>query len=144
MKKDKDEQLDLAVCDKPSESEEEEEEMEVSDEGEDFDTAKSRNKRIAGRRQHTGRTKRRKVVIDSDSDNEGSDKEFNPEEISSDENSIEAYDSEVSDNDRDGPAKVPPPKQTQEKVIKPPPKDSFRNNQPEAPRREIFLRSGLI
>ncbi|XP_066481801.1 DNA mismatch repair protein Msh6 isoform X2 [Tiliqua scincoides] len=139
LQKDKDERLDLAVCDKPSESEEEEEEMEVSDEGEDFDTAKSRNKRIAGRRQHTGRTKRRKVVIDSDSDNEGSDKEFNPEEISSDENSIEAYDSEVSDNDRDGPAKVPPPKQTQEKVIKPPPKDSFRNNQPEAPRREINL-----
>lgn len=115
----------------------------MSDEGEDFDTAKevkSRNKRTAGKRRHIGKAKRRKVILDSDSENEGSDKEFNPEELSSDENSIEAGDSEASDYDPDGHVKVPP-KRTQEKVNKPPLKDNFKNNQPQPQRREINLSS---
>ncbi|KAL8185154.1 UNVERIFIED_CONTAM: DNA mismatch repair protein msh6 [Gekko kuhli] len=143
--KDKTERLDLAVCDKPSESEEEDEdEMEqVSDEGEDFDTAGKgrRNKRPAGQQQHAGKAKRRKVIMDSDSDNEGSDMEFKPEEVSSDEVSIGGGDSEASESEADPKKKAENSvkvhnKQTQEKISKPPQKETFKNDLPLAPRRE--------
>ncbi|KAK9412169.1 DNA mismatch repair protein Msh6 [Crotalus adamanteus] len=85
LRKDKSERLGLAICDKPSESEgeEEEEETEVSDEGDDFDTVKeikTRNKRIARRKLSDGKAKKRKIFMDSDTDNEGSDMEFQPDE----------------------------------------------------------------
>ncbi|XP_044284717.1 DNA mismatch repair protein Msh6 isoform X2 [Varanus komodoensis] len=158
LRKEKSERLDLAVCDKPSESEEEEEEeMEVSDEGDEFDTAeevkKSRNKRIAGRQKHDGKVKRRKVFIDSDSDNEGSDMEFKPDQVSSDENSAGIGDSEASESET-GPEKrvkhpvkvlsKHSPKQMQEKVYKPPQKDTIKNNFPETPSREINLSSEIM
>ncbi|XP_063157819.1 DNA mismatch repair protein Msh6 isoform X1 [Candoia aspera] len=149
MRKDKSERLGLAVCDKPSESEEEEEEEmeQVSDEGDDFDTVKevkSRNKRIARRKQPDGKAKKRRIFMDSDTDNEGSDMEFKPDEVSSDENSVEVCDSETSESET-GPEKKRPvkvltkhsPKQMQEKACKPPQKDNLKNNLPETPNREI-------
>ncbi|XP_048375271.1 DNA mismatch repair protein Msh6 isoform X2 [Sphaerodactylus townsendi] len=151
LKKDKTERLDLAVCDKPSESEEEdEEEMEVSDEGEDFDTAGNgrRAKRTAGRQQHAAKAKRRRVVMDSDSGNEGSDMEFKPEQVSSDEASNGGGDTEASDAEA-GPRKEAgnsvktfnkPP---QEKTSKPPQKESFKNDLLATPRREINLTSEI-
>ncbi|XP_053099909.1 DNA mismatch repair protein Msh6 isoform X2 [Hemicordylus capensis] len=145
IRKEKSERLELAVCDKPSESEEEDEETEVSDEGEDFDTSKevkSRNKRAAGQQKHTGKTKRRRVVMDSDSENGGSDQDFKPYEVSSDENSIGAGDSDTSEFDPERPAKAPR-KKTQEIVIKPPQKENFKNNLPETPRREMNLSSEI-
>uniref|UniRef100_A0A8D0C970 DNA mismatch repair protein n=1 Tax=Salvator merianae TaxID=96440 RepID=A0A8D0C970_SALMN len=143
LKKEKSERLNLAVCDKPSESEEEEDEdmEQVSDEGDDFGTAeevKQRNKRTVGRRQRDGKAKKRKVM-DSDSDNEGSDMEFKPDEVSSDDNSIGVGDSEGSEYEggRDRKEKRPfkiPPKQIPEKVYKPP--QTIRS---EIPNREINL-----
>ncbi|XP_077191229.1 DNA mismatch repair protein Msh6 isoform X3 [Paroedura picta] len=148
LRKDKTERLDLAVCDKPSESEEEdEEEMEqVSDEGEDFGTAGKgrRNKRTAGRQQHAGKAKRRRVVMDSDSDNEGSDMEFKPDEVSSDEVSVGGGDSEVSGSEADPKKEAENSvkahnKPNQEKITKPPPKETFKNDLPLTPRREVNL-----
>ncbi|XP_015283165.1 PREDICTED: DNA mismatch repair protein Msh6 isoform X1 [Gekko japonicus] len=142
--KDKTERLDLAVCDKPSESEEEEEdEMEqVSDEGEDFDTAGEgrRTKRPAGKQQHAGKAKRRRVIMESDSDNEGSDMEFKPEEVSSDEVSIGGGDSEA-ESQADPKKKAENSvkahnKHTQEKISKPPQKETFKNDLPLAPKRD--------
>nr|XP_056709679.1 DNA mismatch repair protein Msh6 isoform X2 [Euleptes europaea] len=151
LRKDKTERLDLAVCDKPSESEEEdEEEMEVSDEGEDFETSRGgrRQKRAAGQQRHAGKAKRRRVVMDSESDNEGSDMEFKPEEASSDEVSNGGGDSEASESEP-GPKKEAVNsikacnKQTQEKISKPPQKESFKNDLLVAPRREISLSSEI-
>ncbi|XP_061481629.1 DNA mismatch repair protein Msh6 [Rhineura floridana] len=144
LKKEKSERLDLAVCDKPSESEEDDDEdmEQVSDEGDDFGTSeelKQRNKRTGGRKQHDGKAKKRKVVMDSDSDHEGSDVEFKPDEVSSDENSVGAGDSEASESEADPgkgvkrPLKIPP-KPVQEKTYKPP-----QNNLPETPSREMNL-----
>ncbi|XP_007434749.1 DNA mismatch repair protein Msh6 [Python bivittatus] len=149
MRKDKSERLGLAVCDKPSESEEEEEEEmeQVSDEGDEFDTVKevkSRNKRIARRKQPDGKAKKRRIFMDSDTDNEGSDMEFKPDEVSSDENSVEVCDSETSESEtvpeKKRPVKVltkHSPKQMQEKACKPPQKDILKNNLPETPNRDI-------
>ncbi|XP_054841722.1 DNA mismatch repair protein Msh6 isoform X2 [Eublepharis macularius] len=146
--KDKSDRLSLAVCDKPSESEEEDEdeEMEISDEGEDFDKAEAgkRNKRTAGRQQPAGRPKRRRVVMDSDTDNEGSDMEFKPEEVSSDEVSNGGGDSEASEFEANPKKEAENPvksrnKQTQEKISKPPQKEIVKNDPPVTPRREINL-----
>ncbi|XP_062979937.1 DNA mismatch repair protein Msh6 isoform X2 [Elgaria multicarinata webbii] len=158
LRKEKSERLDLAVCDKASESEEEdEEEMEVSDEGDDFDTTaevkKSRNKRTAGQQKRDGKTKRRKVVIDSESDNEGSDMEFKPDQVSSDENSVGGGDSEASESEggpgkkAKHPIKVLPkhsPKEMPEKVYKPLQNDNLQNNFPQTPNREMNLSSEIM
>ncbi|XP_042298035.1 DNA mismatch repair protein Msh6 isoform X1 [Sceloporus undulatus] len=157
MKKDKSERLDLAVCDKPSESEEEEEEdmEQVSDEGDEFSATKEvkhKNKRTAGRQRHHGKTKKRKIM-DSDSDNEGSDMEFKPDEASSDENSVGIGDSETSESEINSekkvkrPIKVPPKhtiKPTQEKEYRLPQKEYPKNDVPETPIREINLSSEIL
>ncbi|XP_070788374.1 DNA mismatch repair protein Msh6 isoform X1 [Pituophis catenifer annectens] len=149
MRKDRSERLGLAVCDKPSESEEEEEEEmeQVSDEGDDFDTVKevkSRNKRIARRKHSDGKAKKRKIFMDSDTDNEGSDMEFQPDEVSSDENSIEICDNETSESEtvpeKKRSVKVltkHSPKQIQEKARKSPQEVNLKNNLSETPSREI-------
>lgn len=85
--------------------------------------------------------------MDSDSDNEGSDMEFKPEEASSDEVSNGGGDSEVSESEADPKKKVENStkvhtKQNQEKISKPPQKETFKNdlkNDLLAPRREINL-----
>uniref|UniRef100_A0A6J0TQ56 DNA mismatch repair protein n=2 Tax=Pogona vitticeps TaxID=103695 RepID=A0A6J0TQ56_9SAUR len=150
MQIDKSERLDLAVCDKPSESEEDDDEdtEQVSDEGDDFSATKElkhRNKRTAGRLQQDGKAKKRKV-IDLDSDREGSDMDFKPDDASSDENSV-GVDSE-SEKDPEKKAKRSinkvSPKQTQEKTYKPLQRDDLKIGRPETPVREVNLSSEIM
>lgn len=76
--------------------------------------------------------------MDSDSENEGSDMDFKPDEASSDEASVGAGDSEESDSGKGKPTKLPA-KLIQEKTSKPPQKDHVKSYPTETPRREITL-----
>ncbi|XP_060610526.2 DNA mismatch repair protein Msh6 [Anolis sagrei] len=150
MEKDKSERLELAVCDKPSESEEDEDEMEVSDDGDEFSAAKGakhRNKRTVARPRHHVKAKKRKLN-DPDSDNEGSDMEFKPDEASSEENSPGRGESETSDTEFNPEKKKkhhfkvsPKPfiKPTQEKEYRLPQKEIPKNDTLDTSTREVNL-----
>ncbi|XP_038253313.1 DNA mismatch repair protein Msh6 isoform X2 [Dermochelys coriacea] len=151
MRIDKTKRLELAVCNEPSDTEDEEE-MEVSESAsgnsEDYDSEEEEKKKklLASRWRSGGKTKKRRVV-DSDSNNEGSDEEFKPDakdEASSDEASSgmgegESASSETDTKmDADSPVKVPS-KRKRETDRKPAKRNSLENDLPETPKRAITV-----
>ncbi|EMP31047.1 DNA mismatch repair protein Msh6 [Chelonia mydas] len=151
MRKDKTKRLELAVCNEPSDTEDEEE-MEVSESAsgnsEDYDSEEEEKKKklLASRWRSGGKAKKRRVV-DSDSNNEGSDEEFKPDakdEASSDEASSgmgegESASSETDTKmDADSPVKVPS-KRKRETDRKPAKRNSLENDLPETPKRAITV-----
>ncbi|XP_024080254.1 DNA mismatch repair protein Msh6 isoform X3 [Terrapene carolina triunguis] len=151
MRKDKTKRLELAVCNEPSDTEDEEE-MEVSESAsgnsEDYDSEEEEKKKklLASKWRSGGKAKKRRVV-DSDSDNEGSDEEFKPDakdEASSDEASSgmgegESASSETDTKlDVDSPVKVPS-KRKRETDRKPAKRNSLENDLSEAPKRAVTV-----
>ncbi|XP_054027115.1 DNA mismatch repair protein Msh6 isoform X2 [Dryobates pubescens] len=147
VSKDKTKRLELAVCNEPSDTEEEEEETEMSesasansDDCSSEEDVKS-NKRVRNR-ENAIKTKRRRVV-DSESDHDGSDAEFKPdvkEAASSEEASSGADENESSDAETDAesvaesPVKVPS-KRKRKEIKKPAKRSSSENEQSEPPKR---------
>ncbi|XP_065595645.1 DNA mismatch repair protein Msh6 isoform X2 [Cyrtonyx montezumae] len=148
MSKDKTKRLELAVCSEPSDAEEaEEEEMEMSGSASgDSDDSNSEedvkgSKRVPNRGS-TIKAKRRRV-LDSDSDRDGSDVEFKPdvkEVASSEEASSGVDENEATDIETDtesleeSPVKVPS-KRKRGNVSKPSKRSSLENEHSEAPKR---------
>ncbi|XP_068796155.1 DNA mismatch repair protein Msh6 isoform X2 [Struthio camelus] len=159
MSKDKTKRLELAVCSEPSdteeeEEEEEEEEMEVSESASgDSDDCNSEedvktNKRVASRGRSAIRAKRRRV-LDSDSDHDGSDVEFKPdvkEAASSEEASSGVDENESSDTETDtesiaeSPVKVPS-KRKRGDASKPAKRNSLGNEHSGTPKRAAVVSS---
>ncbi|NXH23175.1 MSH6 protein, partial [Bucco capensis] len=149
MSKDKAKRLELAVCSEPSDTEEEEEEqisesaLDNSDSEEDVKS----NKRVRSR-DSAIKAKRRRVV-DSDSDRDGSDAEFKPdvtEAASSEEASSGVDESESADaeteTDTESVAKKPmkvPSKRKRKETNKPAKRMSLENEQPEPPKRAATI-----
>ncbi|XP_065256528.1 DNA mismatch repair protein Msh6 isoform X5 [Emys orbicularis] len=153
MRKDKTKRLELAVCNEPSDTEDEEE-MEVTFFLADKSTSdhklgeeeEKKKKLLASKWRSGGKAKKRRVV-DSDSDNEGSDEEFKPDakdEASSDEASSgmgegESASSETDTKlDVDSPVKVPS-KRKRETDRKPAKRNSLENDLSEAPKRAVTV-----
>ncbi|XP_015133604.2 DNA mismatch repair protein Msh6 isoform X1 [Gallus gallus] len=147
MSKDKTKRLELAVCSEPSDAEEaEEEEMEMSGSASgDSDDSNSEedvkgNKRVPNRGSAIKAKRRR--VLDSDSDRDGSDVEFKPDvkEASSEEASSGVDENEATDVETDeesieeSPIKVPS-KRKRGNVSKPSKRSSLENEHSEAPKR---------
>ncbi|POI33273.1 hypothetical protein CIB84_002973 [Bambusicola thoracicus] len=149
MSKDKTKRLELAVCSEPSDAEEaEEEEMEQmsgsasgdSDDNNSEEDVKG-NKRVPNRGSAIKAKRRR--VLDSDSDRDGSDVEFKPdvkEAASSEEASSGVDENEATDVETDAesveesPIKVPS-KRKRGNVSKPSKRSSLENEHSEAPKR---------
>ncbi|NP_001383354.1 DNA mismatch repair protein Msh6 [Gallus gallus] len=148
MSKDKTKRLELAVCSEPSDAEEaEEEEMEQmsgsasgdSDDSNSEEDVKG-NKRVPNRGSAIKAKRRR--VLDSDSDRDGSDVEFKPDvkEASSEEASSGVDENEATDVETDeesieeSPIKVPS-KRKRGNVSKPSKRSSLENEHSEAPKR---------
>ncbi|XP_021247442.1 DNA mismatch repair protein Msh6 isoform X1 [Numida meleagris] len=149
MSKDKSKRLELAVCNEPSDAEEaEEEEMEQmsgsasgdSDDSNSEEDVKG-NKRVPNRGSAVKAKRRR--VLDSDSDRDGSDVEFKPdvkeaassEEVSSGVDENEATDAETdTESIEESPIKVPS-KRKRGNVSKPSKRASLENERSEAPKR---------
>ncbi|XP_042718176.1 DNA mismatch repair protein Msh6 isoform X2 [Lagopus leucura] len=148
MSKDKPKRLELAVCSEPSDAEEaEEEEMEMSGSASgDSDDSNSEedvkgNKRVPNRGSAIKAKRRR--MLDSDSDRDGSDVEFKPdvkeaassEEASSGVDENEATDAETdAESIEESPIKVPS-KRKRGNVSKPSKRSSLENEHSEAPKR---------
>ncbi|NXF94233.1 MSH6 protein, partial [Eubucco bourcierii] len=148
VSKDKTKRLELAVCNEPSDTEEEEEETEEvsespsgnSDDGSSEEDVKS-NKRVR-KRENAVKNKRRKV-LDSDSDHDGSDAEFKPdakEAASSEEASSGVEENESTDTETDAesvaesPVKVPS-KRKRKEISKSAKRSSLENKQSGPPKR---------
>ncbi|NWQ63822.1 MSH6 protein, partial [Neopipo cinnamomea] len=155
MSKDKTKRLELAVCNEPSDTEEEEEEeieeMSENASGNSDDCSSEEdmksNKRVKSR-ERAVKTKRRRV-LDSDSDHEGSDTEFKPdvkEAASSEEASSGVDENESSDTETDAesvaesPIKVPS-KRKRTEVKKPAKRSSLGNESSETPKRAATVSS---
>ncbi|NXN93064.1 MSH6 protein, partial [Rhinopomastus cyanomelas] len=153
MGKEKTKRLELAVCNEPSDTEEEEEEeMEEASEsasgngdGGDSEEDVKSNKRVASR--EGGVRAKRRRVLDSDSDHDGSDAEFKPdgkEAVSSDEGSSGVDENESTDMETDpesiaeSPVKVPS-KRKRKETSKPAKRSSLENGRPETPKRAVAL-----
>ncbi|NXS16761.1 MSH6 protein, partial [Mystacornis crossleyi] len=152
MSKDKTKRLELAVCNEPSDTEEEEEEMEemsedTSDNSEDCNSEEDvkSNKRVISR-ERAVKTKRRRV-LDSDSDHDGSDVEFKPdgkEAASSEEGSSGVDENESSDTEAESVAESPvkvPSKRKRGEVKKPAKRSSLGNECSETPKRAATVSS---
>ncbi|CAM4539461.1 unnamed protein product [Lepidochelys olivacea] len=151
MRKDKTKRLELAVCNEPSDTEDEEE-MEVSESAsgnsEDYDSEEEeKKKKLPASRWRSGGKAKKRRVVDSDSNNEGSDEEFKPDakdEASSDEASSgmgegESASSETDTKmDADSPVKVPS-KRKRETDRKPAKRNRLENDHPETPKRAITV-----
>ncbi|MBN3270812.1 MSH6 protein, partial [Polyodon spathula] len=134
MKDDAEKRLQLAVCVEPSEDEEEEEEeedeedddeMEIDEEHSDEEEEAVKSNKRPARQSRAGgpQTKRRRIMVPSDSEN--SDEEFNPDEAgaSSDEASSGVDENEVtepeSESEADPESPVKPFKRKQEALRTP-------------------------
>ncbi|XP_050827953.1 DNA mismatch repair protein Msh6 [Serinus canaria] len=154
MSKDKTKRLELAVCNEPSDTEEEEEEMEemsenASGNSEDCNSEEDvkSGKRVMSR-ERAVKAKRRRV-LDSDSDHDGSDVEFKPdgkEAASSEEASSGVDENESSDAETEAesvaesPVKVPSKRKRRE-VKKPAKRSSLGNECSETPKRAATVSS---
>ncbi|NWR49776.1 MSH6 protein, partial [Regulus satrapa] len=139
MSKDKTKRLELAVCNEPSDTEEEEEEEteemseNASGSSEDCNSEEDvkSNKRVMSR-ERAVKAKRRRV-LDSDSDHDGSDVEFKPEgkeAVSSEEASSGVDENQSSDTETDSVAESPvkvPSKRKRGEVKKPVKRSSLGN-----------------
>ncbi|KAM4784545.1 DNA mismatch repair protein Msh6 [Cyanocitta cristata] len=153
MNKDKTKRLELAVCNEPSDTEEEEEEeMEemsenASGNSEDCNSEEDvkSNKRVMSR-ERAVKAKRRRV-LDSDSDHDGSDVEFKPdgkEAASSEEGSSGVDENESSDTETESVAESPvkvPSKRKRGEVKKPAKRSSLGNECSETPKRATTVSS---
>ncbi|XP_053568202.1 DNA mismatch repair protein Msh6 [Bombina bombina] len=138
MKKDKDSRLELAVCTEPSDSEEDMEVDEFSSASDGESEDRKTNRPV--RQSHAnGKAKKRRIVIDSDS--EGSDDEFKPDvkdSLSSDEASSgvdEAQLSEPASETEESPVKVPVKRKRAQMEKSSGPKNSLQNSLSETPKR---------
>ncbi|XP_058658782.1 DNA mismatch repair protein Msh6 [Ammospiza caudacuta] len=154
MSKDKTKRLELAVCNEPSDTEEEEEEVEemsenASGNSEDCNSEEDvkSNKRVMSR-ERAVKAKRRRV-LDSDSDHDGSDVEFKPdgkEAASSEEASSGVDENESSDTETEAesvaesPVKVPSKRKRRE-VKKPAKRSSLGNDCSGTPKRAAAVSS---
>ncbi|NXO35111.1 MSH6 protein, partial [Locustella ochotensis] len=149
MSKDKTKRLELAVCNEPSDTEEEEEEMseDASDNSEDCNSEEDvKSKKRVISRERAVKAKRRRV-LDSDSDHEGSDVEFKPdgkEAASSEEASSGVDENESSDTEAESVAESPikvPSKRKRSEVKKPAKRSSLGNECSETPKRAATVSS---
>ncbi|NXP31922.1 MSH6 protein, partial [Leiothrix lutea] len=152
MSKDKTKRLELAVCNEPSDTEEEEEETEemsedASGNSEDYNSEEDvkSKKRVISRERVVKAKKRR--VLDSDSDHDGSDVEFKPdgkEAASSEEASSGVDENESSDTEaesvEESPIKVPS-KRKRSEVKKPAKRSSLGKECSETPKRAATVSS---
>ncbi|XP_066034197.1 DNA mismatch repair protein Msh6 [Chamaea fasciata] len=152
MSKDKMNRLELAVCNEPSDTEEEEEETEemsedASGNSEDCNSEEDvkSKKRVMSRKRAVKAKKRR--VLDSDSDHDGSDVEFKPdgkEAASSEEASSGVDENESSDTEAESVAESPikvPSKRKRSEVKKPAKRSSLGNECSETPKRAATVSS---
>ncbi|KAM3932484.1 DNA mismatch repair protein Msh6 [Leptodactylus fuscus] len=142
MTTDKEKRLSLAVCTEPSDSEEEME-VEESSGGEEV-IPERKNGRPVRQARSNGKAKRRRIMVASDSSEEGSDDEFKPDakdSVSSDEGSSGEDEKDVSapesETEEDSPVKVPV-KRKRGNVSKPPAK-ILQNDAPETPKRAVAV-----
>ncbi|XP_015477275.1 DNA mismatch repair protein Msh6 [Parus major] len=152
MSKDKTKRLELAVCNEPSDTEEEEEEMEemsenASGNSEDCNSEEDvKSNKRAMSRERAIKAKRRRV-LDSDSDHDGSDVEFKPdgkEAASSEEASSGVDENESSDTETESVAESPvkvPSKRKRKEVKKPAKRRSLGNECSETPKRTATVSS---
>ncbi|NWZ38887.1 MSH6 protein, partial [Brachypodius atriceps] len=152
MKKDKTKRLELAVCNEPSDTEEEEEEVEemsedASDNSEDCNSEEDvKSKKRVMSTERAVKAKRRRV-LDSDSDHDGSDVEFKPdgkEAASSEEASSGVDENESSDTEAESVAESPikvPSKRKRSEVKKPAKRSSLGNECSETPKRAATVSS---
>ncbi|XP_030302530.1 DNA mismatch repair protein Msh6 isoform X2 [Calypte anna] len=154
MSKDKTKRLELAVCRDPSDTEEEEEEMETSEsssgDSDDYNSEEDmkKNNKRATSRESAVKVKRRRV-LDSDSDHDGSDTEFKPdvkEAASSEEASSGVDENESADTETDtesvaeSPVKVPSKRKRRE-TSKPAKRRSSEKECSDKPKRPVTLSS---
>ncbi|XP_063247263.1 DNA mismatch repair protein Msh6 [Prinia subflava] len=152
MSKDKTKRLELAVCNEPSDTEEEEEEREemsedASGNSEDCNSEEDvKSKKRVMSRERAVKAKRRRV-LDSDSDHDGSDVEFKPdgkEAASSEEASSGVDENESSDTESESVAESPikvPSKRKRSEVKKPAKRTSLGNECSETPKRAATVSS---
>ncbi|NXR65126.1 MSH6 protein, partial [Rhadina sibilatrix] len=152
MSKDKSKRLELAVCNEPSDTEGEEEETEemsedASDNSEDCNSEEDvKSKKRVMSRERAVKTKRRRV-LDSDSDHDGSDVDFKPdgkEAASSEEASSGVDENESSDTEAESVAESPikvPSKRKRSEVKKPAKRSSLGNECSETPKRAATVSS---
>ncbi|KAM4043087.1 DNA mismatch repair protein Msh6 isoform 2-T2 [Anomaloglossus baeobatrachus] len=139
---DKEKRLSLAVCTEPSDSEEE---MEVEESSvSDDQIPEPNNGRPSRQAKKNGKAKRRRIMVQSDSDEEASEEEFKPnvkDAASSDEGSSGEDEDNVcaseSATEEDSPVKVPV-KRKRGSVSKPPVK-KLQNHLPETPKRAVSV-----
>lgn len=140
MPGDKEKRLSLAVCAEASDSEEE---MEVEESSESEEPIpEQKNGRPLRQARSIGKAKRRRIMVASDSDEDGSEDEFKPDakdSASSDEDSSGVDEGKVSapdtETEEDSPVKVPV-KRKRGSVSKPPVKN-LRNDLPDTPKRTV-------
>ncbi|XP_031959096.1 DNA mismatch repair protein Msh6 [Corvus moneduloides] len=147
MNKDKTKRLELAVCNEPSDTEEEEEEeMEemsenASGNSEDCNSEEDAKSNKRGMSRERAVKAKRRRVLDSDSDHDGSDVEFKPdgkEAASSEEGSSGVDENESSDTEAESVAESPvkvPSKRKRGEVKKPAKRSSLGNECSETPKR---------
>ncbi|NXV10313.1 MSH6 protein, partial [Cettia cetti] len=152
MSKDKTKRLELAVCNERSDTEEEEEEIEemsedASGNSEDCNSEEDvKSKKRVMSRERAVKAKRRRV-LDSDSDHDGSDVEFKPdgkEAASSEEASSGVDENESSDTEAESVAESPikvPSKRKRGEVKKPAKRSSLGNECSETPKRAATVSS---
>ncbi|XP_071996415.1 DNA mismatch repair protein Msh6 [Engystomops pustulosus] len=141
MTTEREKRLSLAVCTEPSDSEEE---MEVEDESVSDDPVPDRkNGRPMRQARRNGKAKRRRIM-ESDSDEEGSDDEFKPDtkdSVSSDEagsSGVDEDDVSAPETEEDSPVKVPTKRKRGGSASKPPAKN-LKNELPETPKRAVAV-----
>ncbi|NWT52970.1 MSH6 protein, partial [Erythrocercus mccallii] len=152
MSKDKTKRLELAVCNEPSDTEEEEEEIEeisedASGNSEDCNSEEDvKSKKRVMSRERAVKAKRRRV-LNSDSDHDGSDVEFKPdgkEAASSEEASSGVDENESSDTEAESVAESPikvPSKRKRSEVKKPAKRSNLGNECSETPKRAATVSS---
>ncbi|NWZ67614.1 MSH6 protein, partial [Acrocephalus arundinaceus] len=152
MRKDKTKRLELAICNEPSDTEEEEEETEemsedASGNSEDCNSQEDvKSKKRVMSRERAVKAKRRRV-LDSDSDHDGSDVEFKPdakEAASSEEASSGVDENESSDTEAESVAESPikvPSKRKRSEVKKLAKRCSLGNECSETPKRAATVSS---
>ncbi|XP_041907813.1 DNA mismatch repair protein Msh6 [Corvus kubaryi] len=145
MNKDKTKRLELAVCNEPSDTEEEEEMEEMSENAsgnsEDCNSEEDAKSNKRGMSRERAVKAKRRRVLDSDSDHDGSDVEFKPdgkEAASSEEGSSGVDENESSDTEAESVAESPvkvPSKRKRGEVKKPAKRSSLGNECSETPKR---------
>uniref|UniRef100_A0A8C5MKP8 DNA mismatch repair protein n=2 Tax=Leptobrachium leishanense TaxID=445787 RepID=A0A8C5MKP8_9ANUR len=138
MKKDKEKRLEMAVCMDPSDSEEDmqvDESLSASDE----DYGETQKERPAGEDRNGTKAKRRRIIVQSDSD---SDDEFKPnpkDHASSDEDSSGVDEKQVSEpsseSEVDSPVKLPQKRKREKSENVPAAKRNMQKEVSETPRR---------